>query len=98
MRPIGISAVAALFACLFLAGCKAEMASNEDRVVHGTHLIMLESGIHWAEWIKADNSPCGDVYKWNDIWMADTYTNGNLAQHPFDTKDEAIIYVQKWCQ
>jgi len=98
MRRIGVSAVAALFASHLLAGCKAEITSNSENVTHGTHLVLLESGIHWAEWIKTDNTPCGDVYKWNDVWMADTYIQGRLAQHPFDTKDEAVAYVQKWCQ
>lgn len=102
MRRIGASSVAAFVACqlvtLLLAGCKAEMSSDGEKVIHGTHLVLLESGIHWAEWIKSDNTPCGDVYKWNDTWIADTYNQGGLAQHSFDTKDEAIAYVQKWCQ
>jgi hypothetical protein len=98
MRRIGVFTLAALSISLVLAGCKAEMASDSGQVTRGTHLVLLESGIHWAEWIKHDNTPCGDIYKWNDSWMADTYNDGGLEQHPFDTKDEAVAYVQKWCQ
>lgn len=80
-----------------MTGCRAELRSNPDKVSHGTRLVLLESGIHWAEWIKTDGTPCGDVYKWDNVWISDTYPNG-LEQHPFDTKDQAIKYVQQWCQ
>jgi hypothetical protein len=98
MRKIVTTGFAAGIGILILIGCKAELAASSDKVSHGTRLVLLESGIHWAEWIKADNTPCGDVYKWDNAWIADTYNEGGLEQHPFDTKEQAIAYVQKWCQ
>jgi len=86
--------LAALVLCV---GCRPEVTSDPQHVTYGTHLVMLEDGIHWAEWIKPDNTPCGDVYKWNDAWRSDTYIDG-LEQKPWDTKEEAIAWVQKWCQ
>jgi len=89
---------ACLLLCLpFAAGCRAQYASNPQQITYGTRLVLLESGIHWAEWINKDGSDCGDVYKWNDQWMADTYRDG-LSQRPFDTKDEAVAWVQRWCK
>lgn len=92
-----VSRFALLALALLLSGCRPEISSSDQKVTYGTHLVLLESGIHWAEWIKADNTPCGDVYKWDNIWIADTY-HPNLEQHPFDTKDEAIAYIQRWCK
>jgi hypothetical protein len=96
-RSAGLAFAALTLGCV-LAGCRAEVTSNNEKITHGTRLVLLESGIHWAEWIKSDNTPCGDVYKWDDEWIADTYNQGRLAQHPFDTKNEAVSYVQRWCQ
>lgn len=82
---------------MLMTGCRAEFASKDQKVTYGTHLVLLESGIHWAEWLKDDGSPCGDVYKWNNQWMADTYRDG-LSQTPFEKKEDAVAWVQKWCK
>ena len=97
-RPCAMLCSALVFPALVLVtGCRAEFASKDQKVTYGTHLVLLESGIHWAEWLKEDGSPCGDVYKWNNQWMADTYRDG-LSQTPFDNKDDAVAWVQKWCK
>jgi len=89
--------VLALACLLALIACRAEHASSERQITYGTRFVLLESGIHWAEWVNKDGSDCGDVYKWNDQWMADTYLDG-LSQRPFATKDEAVAWVQRWCK
>jgi len=96
LLPHRLSAIS-LVCLLLLAGCRARYASDAQKVTYGTRFVLLESGIHWAEWLNKDGSDCGDVYKWDDQWMADTYRDG-LSQRPFDTKDEAVGWVQRWCR